>query len=132
MAFADLLRALPFKQDSRTASGRGRTELGSILAMDQDRRLQAKMTEIVMADDFLTDNYLSTDRRIPVTLLQTNACSPLATNAIEGNIWDNFSSKTYKELPSVGKMTVHNPDRWSPAGIRNAGGMGEVIRACLR
>ena len=75
---------------------------------------KAQMTEIVMADDFLTDNYLSTDRRIPVTLLQTNACSPLATNALEGNIWDNFSSKTYKELPSVGKITVHNPIDGSP------------------
>ena len=68
-----------------------------------------KMTEMVLADDFLTDNYLSTERRIPVTLLQTNACSPLATNAIAGNIWDNFSSQTYQTLPSVGKVTLHNP-----------------------
>jgi hypothetical protein len=68
-----------------------------------------KMTDIVMADDFLTDNYLSTERRIPATLLQTNACSPLATNALGGNIWDNFSSDAYKKLPSVGKMTLHNP-----------------------
>jgi hypothetical protein len=68
-----------------------------------------KITALVMADNFLTDNYLSTERRIPVTLLQTNACSPLATNALGGNIWDNFSSQTYKELPSVGKMTLHNP-----------------------
>ena len=45
--------------------------------------------------------------RVPVTLLQTNACSPLATNAIGGNIWDNFSSQTYKQLPSVGTITVH-------------------------
>jgi cytochrome c5 len=75
---------------------------------------KSKMTEIAMADDFLADNYLSTDRRIPVTLLQTNACSPLATNALESNIWDNFSSKTYKELPSVGKITVHNPIDGAP------------------
>ena len=68
-----------------------------------------KMTAMVLADDFLTDNYLSTERRIPVTLLQTNACSPLATNALAGNIWDNFSSQTYQTLPSVGKMTLHNP-----------------------
>jgi hypothetical protein len=68
-----------------------------------------RMTAMVMADDFLTDNYLSTDRRIPVTLLQTNACSPLATNALKDNMWDNFSSQTYKELPPVGKMTLHNP-----------------------
>jgi hypothetical protein len=68
-----------------------------------------KMSAMVLADDFLTDNYLSTERRIPVTLLQTNACSPLATNALAGNIWDNFSSQTYQTLPSVGKMTLHNP-----------------------
>ncbi|HWP60545.1 MAG TPA: hypothetical protein VNL14_21800 [Candidatus Acidoferrales bacterium] len=68
-----------------------------------------KMTAMVQADDFLADNYLSTDRRIPVTLIQTNACSPLATNALQGNIWDNFSSQTYKDLPPVGKMTLHNP-----------------------
>jgi hypothetical protein len=68
-----------------------------------------KMTAMVLADDFLSDNYLSTERRIPVTLLQTNACSPLATNALGGNIWDNFSSQTYKDLPSVGKMTFYNP-----------------------
>jgi len=68
-----------------------------------------KMTAIVLADDFLEDNYLSTDRRIPVTLLQTNACSPLATNGLGGNIWDNFTSQTYKTLPAVGKMTLYNP-----------------------
>jgi hypothetical protein len=44
-----------------------------------------------------------------VTLLQTNACSPLATNAIENNIWDNFSSRSYKDLPSAGSVTVHDP-----------------------
>ena len=82
---------------------------------------KSKMTEIVMADDFLTDNYLSTERRIPVTLLQTNACSPLATNAIGGNIWDNFSSKTYQELPSVGKITVHNPIDGTPSAYEMPG-----------
>jgi hypothetical protein len=70
---------------------------------------KTKMKKMVMADDFLADNYLSTDRRIPVTLLRTNACSPLATNALGGNIWDNFSSQTYKDLPSVGKIELHNP-----------------------
>jgi hypothetical protein len=49
-----------------------------------------------------------------VTLLQTNACSPLATNAIAGNIWDNFSSHTYQHLPSVGTITVHNPIDGTP------------------
>jgi cytochrome c2 len=68
-----------------------------------------KMRAIVKANDFLDNNYMSTDMRIPVTLLQTNACSPLATNAIRGNIWDNFSSESYKSLPSVGKIKVWNP-----------------------
>jgi hypothetical protein len=67
------------------------------------------MKKIVLADDFLENNFLSTDARVPVTLLETNACSPLATNAIENNIWDNFSSRSYKDLPSVGTITVHHP-----------------------
>ncbi|HEX2828955.1 MAG TPA: hypothetical protein VHP37_21575 [Burkholderiales bacterium] len=70
---------------------------------------KAQMTRIVMADDFLAGNYLSNEVRVPVTLLQTNACSPLATNALRGNIWDNFSSDSYKNLPSVGTITVHHP-----------------------
>ncbi len=76
---------------------------------------KAKMREIVAKPDFLEKNYLSTDARIPVTLLRTNACAPLATNAIRGNIWDNFSSSTYKDLPSVGAITLQKPftgERW--------------------
>jgi hypothetical protein len=85
---------------------------------------KAKMREIVAGPDFLQGNYLSTEARVPVTLLRTNACSPLATNAIRGNIWDNFSSSTYKDLPSVGKVTVQDPftaERWQytmPGGGR--------------
>lgn len=86
---------------------------------------KAKMRKIVLADDFLDDNYLSTDMRVPVTLLQTNICSSLATNAIAGNIWDNFSSQTYKELPSVGTVTVYNPITGKPRQYEMpAGGRG--------
>ncbi len=86
---------------------------------------KAQMREIVMADDFLDGNYLSNELRIPVTLLQTNACSPLATNAIAGNIWDNFSSQTYKDLPSVGEITVHHPVTGAPYQYEMpAGGRG--------
>ena len=46
---------------------------------------------------------------MPVTLLGTNACSPLATNALADNIWDNFSSQSYKDLPSVGDITWYHP-----------------------
>jgi hypothetical protein len=68
-----------------------------------------KMREIVLATDFLQNNYLSNDARVPVTLLRTNACSSLATNAVRNNIWDDFSSSSYKDLPSVGKITVQDP-----------------------
>ena len=70
---------------------------------------KAPMRAIVEAPDFLDGNFLSTELRVPVTLLETNACSPLATNAIEGNIWDNFSSASYKSLPSVGRIRVQHP-----------------------
>ena len=70
---------------------------------------KSKMRAIVQQPDFLDHNYLSSEFRIPVTLLRTNACSPLATNAIAGNVWDNFSSHGYKSLPSVGEITVKDP-----------------------
>src|SRR5262249_23769669 len=75
----------------------------------QTPAFKKQMRDIVTAPDFLTDNYLSTEFRVPVTLLQTNACSPLATNALGGNIWDNFSSQSYKDLPSVGEITYYHP-----------------------
>lgn len=65
--------------------------------------------DVVSKPDFLNDNYLSTEVRIPVTLLRTNLCSPLATNAIANNIWDNFSSHSYKSLQSVGQASFVNP-----------------------
>lgn len=75
----------------------------------QTDEYKTAMRQIVAAADFLDGNYLSTDARIPVTLLRTNVCSPLATNALAGNIWDNFSSQTYKHLPSVGTVTLFDP-----------------------
>ena len=75
--------------------------------MDQDPEFKREMTRIVKAKDFLDDNYLSNELRVPETLLlETNACASLATNAIRGDIWDNFSSQSYKNLPSVGSITV--------------------------
>ena len=83
------------------------------------------MTDLVLAADFLQDNYLSNERRVPVTLLDTNACSPLATNALANNIWDNFSSQSYKDLPSVGTITVQHPLTGQPRQYTMpAGGRG--------
>jgi hypothetical protein len=91
----------------------------------QTREFKDKMRQIVMAEDFLEGNYLSADFRVPVTLLQTNACSPLATNAIKDNVWDNFSSQSYKDLPSVGSITWYHPYTGAPQTyVMPAGGRG--------
>jgi hypothetical protein len=93
---------------------------------------KSQMRTMVQKDAFLQQNYLSTDLRVPVTLLQTNACSPLATNAIKDNIWDNFSSQTYKDLPSVGAITVHHPISGEPRSYQMpAGGRGYIRPASL-
>ena len=67
------------------------------------------MRAIVSAPDFLDGNFLSNDMRIPITMLQTNACSPLARNALQGHVWDNFSSQSYKDLPAVGTIEIRDP-----------------------
>lgn len=86
---------------------------------------KTQMRQIVQDSDFLQGNYLSSDARIPVTLLRTNACSPLATNALGGNIWDNFSSQSYKQLPSVGTVTLSDPFSGEPRPYAMpAGGRG--------
>jgi hypothetical protein len=83
------------------------------------------MTPIVKAPDFLDNNFLSTELRVPVTILETNACAPLATNALKGNIWDNFSSQSYKDLPSVGTINIYNPYTGAPSKfMMPAGGRG--------
>jgi hypothetical protein len=94
-------------------------------AWTQTDGFHQQMRQIVVADDFLEGNFLSNDGRVPLTLLQTNGCSPLATNAIGGNIWDNFSSASYKQLPSVGTITVYDPFTGQPRQFQMpAGGRG--------
>ncbi len=94
-------------------------------ARTQTDDYKTQMRKIVQAPDFLDGNYLSTDARIPVTLLRTNVCSPLATNALAGNIWDNFSSQSYKQLPSVGTVTLYDPFTGAPMPYAMpAGGRG--------
>jgi len=74
--------------------------------------------------EFWYDNYLSTDRRLPVSLVKTNASRALGSNSIAANVWEEFSSETYKGLPSSGVIQVWNPftrkteDLAMPAGGR--------------
>ncbi len=78
------------------------------IAIDPDKAKQW-YTESVRNADFLDRNFLSDDKRYPITEIGTNAERALGTNAIKGHIWEQFSSETYKELPSVGQLTLDNP-----------------------
>jgi len=59
--------------------------------------------------EFLNNNYLSTDLRIPVSLTETNSARAVGTNALKGHVWSEFASETYQSLPPVGKLTYTDP-----------------------
>jgi hypothetical protein len=63
----------------------------------------------VMKPDFLENNFLSNEKRYPVTEIKTNSARALGTNAKAGHVWDNFSSQTYKEMPPVNDLELYNP-----------------------
>ena len=50
-----------------------------------------------------------------MTLVGTNSSRAVGTNAMKGQIWDNFSSETYKNLPAVGAVHFYNPYSGKPA-----------------
>jgi hypothetical protein len=104
------LPPLPAGLDLENCNGRNYLDCWSkYWGWSKTPEFKEQMRSIVAKDDFLDGNYLSNELRVPSTLMQTNICSPIATNAIAGNIWDNFSSASYKALPSVGTMKVRNP-----------------------
>lgn len=78
----------------------------------------------VESPEFLTDNFLSDDKRKSVMTLGTNIARATGSNAIKGNIWDQFSSESYKELPAVGTFTnLYNPrDPDTPIRFEMPGG----------
>jgi hypothetical protein len=65
---------------------------------------------------FWRDNYLSTDYRIAINLVQTNACRSLATNAMNDHMWEDFSSDSYRSMPSVGGIPFYNPYKGAQGG----------------
>ena len=106
--------------------------LECLLGLDEDRCVQDRDAAEVLEPDFLDGNYLSTELRVPITLLGINACSPIATNAIRNNIWDNFSSESYKTLPSAGSITIRHPLSGKPMDYPlPAGGRGYIRPASL-
>lgn len=85
--------------------------------------------KLVMSADFLDKNFLSDDDRYPLVssdprfAIGTNANRALGTNPIEAHLWQNFSSRTFKQLPSPGTMMMPNPfDAGSPLPFKIAHG----------
>ena len=74
----------------------------------------AKRTEwfrqAVMHDDFLEGNFLSDDKRYPVTMIGTNFSRSAGSNPTGGHIFAEFSSIDYKKLPQVPLIeNLYNP-----------------------
>ncbi len=71
--------------------------------------------KLVQSPDFLDKNFLSDDDRYPLVskdprmALETNAARALGTNPEEGHIWQEFSSVTFKQMPSPGRLMLPNP-----------------------
>jgi hypothetical protein len=73
----------------------------------------------VMKPDFLENNFLSNEKRYPVSQIKTNAARALGSNAKAGHVWDNFSSQTYKDLSPVDELEFYNPfDESQPIKFR--------------
>ena len=93
---------------------------------------QQQMRQMVNAPDFLDNNYLSSDVRLPVTSIETNACTALGANFTAGHIWDNFSSQSYKKLPGVGAIPYFHPETGDRLTFQApAGGRGYVVPPSL-
>jgi hypothetical protein len=99
--------------------------------LKDDKERQKFYRESVLADNFLEGNTLSSDERIPVTRIQTNAARSLATNAIEGDIWADLSSREYKALPGVGILQFPGLDGGTVIFTAPAGGRGYYRPASL-
>ena len=71
--------------------------------------------KLVKSEGFLDKNFLSDDERYPLVdkdkrfAIGTNAARAVGTNPIQGHLWQNFSSTTFKELPIPGTMLLENP-----------------------
>ena len=83
----------------------------------------------VVKPDFLENNYLSIDERVPVTVVKTNAARALQDNGRTGHVWADFTSVDYKTTPSVGPIKVADPftgNPWSFPMIGNGPGFYRV------
>lgn len=78
-------------------------------------RAIAAWIKLVKSPDFLDRNFLSDDERYPIVssdprfAIGTNADRALGSNPQADHIWNDFSSKTFKQLPLPGDLILQNP-----------------------
>ncbi len=79
------------------------------LTSEEDRKKFFR--NLVGSESFLAGNTLSDDVRYPFNSpgFGINAARALATNAIDGDIWADFSSEDYKALPAIRYVRFENP-----------------------
>lgn len=65
--------------------------------------------EAVLQDDFLEDNILSSAERISAIELGVNLTRAMNNNSARGHIYEEWSTETYKTLPSAGSTSLYNP-----------------------
>jgi cytochrome c5 len=81
----------------------------------QSPQASAAWVKLVKTPDFLNKNFLSDDDRYPLVssdprmAIGTNSNRALGTNPDTGHLWQNFSSVTFKQLPSPGQLLLDNP-----------------------
>lgn len=67
----------------------------------------------------IREDWLGNDKSTAVGEIGTYACRALHTNHNRGQIWDQFSSETFKSLPSVAVDAFENPISGGPGYYRN-------------
>jgi hypothetical protein len=92
---------LPASLDLENANGAGYlAKWNEYWALTKTEEFKSQMRPIVLADDFLKDNYLSTELRVPAPLMGINACSP-------GHECDQDTSGTIS--PPTHTSSCHRP-----------------------
>jgi mono/diheme cytochrome c family protein len=98
------------------------TPAGSLLTLLSNPDYANWAKDEVKSEEFWRDNYLSSDRRLPVSLVKTNAARSLASNGTAGKLWQEFSSEDYKRLPAVDAISIWNPFTSKAENVNLPGG----------
>lgn len=72
---------------------------------------------VVEEPTFWKENFLSTDYRIPVNVVNTNSARAMGTNGMTGHMWHDFASESYRQLPSPGAIDYFNPYKGKDGGM---------------